>query len=200
MLPPALLFSELLYSGHLLSFLYLALVPKLLVYPSSAVSSIVMTQLDVVFSRGIRAGVIVSSSGFMRIYSSDSLLGQVMATIASISTLLIVLLLVHIIGVSFVPLCLSAMNLRRGLKNRKHLPSASNSGGSASGTHTGRKLSTDTEQGAAIRGVGSDIERAKTVAERQARARAREISRQQTKQTEERLFLRMQLGWVEYGT
>lgn len=116
------------------------------------------------------------------------------AVIGSISTLCLLVLLGHVISVSFVPLCRSAFNLRR----TGQISHSSSTGGSNSGEVGSTVLAQDRKSSMAQEfeqsSEGMDIERARALADRRARARAREISRQKSKYNEERLFLRMQLG------
>ncbi|KIM33079.1 hypothetical protein M408DRAFT_191692 [Serendipita vermifera MAFF 305830] len=121
------------------------------------------------------------------------------AVIGALSTLTLLILLAHIISVSFLPICMSAIN---GKKLPESFPHSSSTGGSTSmdlvsmsalpdrksSSVAPRKTSDD------IASYGVDLERARAAADRRARARAREISRQKHKYDEEKLFLRMQLG------
>jgi hypothetical protein len=105
-----------------------------------------------------------------------------MAVIGCISTISLLVLLVHIISVSFLPLCLSALNVRNRIATIFHTTSStgvSNSTEQATTTaphdskvHPPRPDSTF--------GIHEevDLERARALAERRSRARASEMSRQ----------------------
>jgi hypothetical protein len=108
---------------------------------------------------------------------------QFHAIIGGLSAISLLLLLGHLIAVSFLPLCRSALDIR---KNKEVLPQSSSTGASSSAVGismsaipdrkstpaTSRKYPDDDDA------YGIDLERAAAAAERRARARAREISRQ----------------------
>lgn len=113
--------------------------------------------------------------------------------LGGISTLTLVILLAHIISVSFLPLCLSALNIRT-------LPDSF-----ANGSSTGASTSVDvvTMSGPPDRKMspaaprkdsdedliyGIDLERARAAAERRVRARAKEISRQASQRVVQFLY------------
>lgn len=89
--------------------------------------------------------------------------------------------MIHLITVSFLPLCPSWLKPQGsifGSRSRDH-----SSGSVLTSVHSRH-------------GENVDLERAKTLAERQQKAMSKEISRQKAKHKEERAFLRMQLGYV----
>lgn len=135
-----------------------------------------------VLTPDIRGGVIVGPnllrySGFLHFAA------QFHAIIGGVSTVALVLLLGHLITVSILPVCLSALNI---WKNQEIVYHASSTGASTSGDIVtmsalpDRKSNSMTPQKGSDDGCtyGIDLERARAAADRRARARAREISRQ----------------------
>jgi hypothetical protein len=99
-----------------------------------------------------------------------------MAIIGGVSALSLLLLLVHVISISFIPLCLSALNIQPAPESTTHhsstgYPDIRSSMGvpEIKSNITGVQSST---------GIKLDLERTGVLEERRARARALSLSRQ----------------------
>jgi hypothetical protein len=105
-----------------------------------------------------------------------------MAVIGCISTISLLVLLVHIISVSFLPLCLSALNIRNGIATIFHTTSSTGVSNSAEQANTTAPHDSKVHPPRPDSTFGVheevDLERARALAERRSRARASEMSRQ----------------------
>ncbi|KAG8869176.1 hypothetical protein FRC20_002003 [Serendipita sp. 405] len=139
--------------------------------------------------------VILSKERVLSRSERDGVIFQ--AIIGCISVISLLCLLAHVISVSFVPVCLSALNIRQNTNASSNLSSTGASNSADIGSNVMPSGDRKSSMPPLPRNDGESaiqLERARTLAERRARARADEILRQQTKHREERLFLRMQLG------
>lgn len=105
-----------------------------------------------------------------------------MATIGGVSTLVLLILISHIISVSFIPLCISALNSRHKFTPIPYTSPAGNSNScdtaSVSGASDGKSNMASSQEGGESRwSFSADKERTRMFAERRARARAIELSR-----------------------